>query len=133
MAATIEIPQNITVGALAEKLMIPATRLIGELMKNGVMATINEQIDFDTAQIIVSELKLDVELTRPLRKLLKYVRKPLQVQVLRAVRQSWLLWAMSTTARPVYLMLSVRPVSLRVKPAVLRSIFQRIRLSTVTG
>lgn len=64
MAAQIEIPQNITVGALAEKLMIPATRLIGELMKNGVMATINEQIDFDTAQIIVSELKLDVELTR---------------------------------------------------------------------
>jgi translation initiation factor IF-2 len=64
MAATIEIPQNITVGALAEKLLIPATRLIGELMKNGVMATINEQIDFDTAQIIVSELKLDVELVR---------------------------------------------------------------------
>jgi translation initiation factor IF-2 len=52
----------ITVGNLAEKLMIPATKLIGELMKNGVMATINERIDFDTAQIIVGELDLDVEL-----------------------------------------------------------------------
>jgi translation initiation factor IF-2 len=64
MAATIEIEPMITVGKLAEKLMIPATKLIAELMRNGVMATINEQIDFDTAQIIVGELGLDVELKR---------------------------------------------------------------------
>ncbi len=64
MATTIEIEDMITVGALADKLMLPVTRLIGELMKNGVMATVNERVDFDTAQIIVEELKLDVELTR---------------------------------------------------------------------
>jgi translation initiation factor IF-2 len=64
MPAQIEIEPMITVGNLAEKLMIPATKLIGELMKNGVMATINERIDFDTAEIIVGELGLDVELTR---------------------------------------------------------------------
>lgn len=64
MARTIEIEDMITVGTLAEKLMLPATRLIGELMKNGVMATINERIDFDTAQIIVEELGLDVQLTK---------------------------------------------------------------------
>lgn len=64
MARSIEIEDMITVGTLAEKLMLPATRLIGELMKNGVMATINERIDFDTAQIIVEELDLDVQLTR---------------------------------------------------------------------
>jgi translation initiation factor IF-2 len=64
MARTIEIEDMITVGALAEKLSLPATRLIGELMKNGVMATINERIDFDTAQIIVGELGLDVELAK---------------------------------------------------------------------
>ncbi len=64
MAQTIEIDEHVTVGILAEKLMIPVTRLIGELMKNGVMATVNERIDFDTAQIIVGELGLDVELTR---------------------------------------------------------------------
>jgi translation initiation factor IF-2 len=64
MVRTIEIEDMITVGTLAEKLQLPATRLIGELMKNGVMATINERIDFDTAQIIVEELGLEVELTK---------------------------------------------------------------------
>ncbi|MCA9325077.1 translation initiation factor IF-2 [Candidatus Saccharibacteria bacterium] len=62
MPATIEIDNMITVGNLAEKLMIPVSKLIGELMKNGVMATVNEQIDFDTAEIIVSELGLDITL-----------------------------------------------------------------------
>jgi translation initiation factor IF-2 len=64
MARTIEIEDTITVGTLAEKLMLPVTRLIGELMKNGVMVTVNERIDFDTAQIIVSELGLDVVLEK---------------------------------------------------------------------
>jgi len=64
MARTIEIEDMITVGTLADSLDLPVTRLIGELMKNGVMATVNEQIDFDTAQIIVQELGLDVELTK---------------------------------------------------------------------
>lgn len=62
MARTIQIEDGITVGALAEQLQIPVTTLIGELMKNGVLATVNERLDFDTAQIIVEELKLEVEL-----------------------------------------------------------------------
>jgi translation initiation factor IF-2 len=62
MATTIEIEDNITVGSLAEELKLPVTRLIGELMKNGIMATINERLDFDTAQIIIGELGLDIEL-----------------------------------------------------------------------
>ncbi|MCA9331452.1 translation initiation factor IF-2 [Candidatus Saccharibacteria bacterium] len=64
MATKIEIEDMITVGSLAEKLMLPATKLITELMKNGVMATLNERIDFDTAQIIVGELNLDIELVK---------------------------------------------------------------------
>ncbi|MGI9027910.1 MAG: translation initiation factor IF-2 [Candidatus Saccharimonadales bacterium] len=64
MARTIEIEDGITVGALAEELQIPVTGLIAELMKNGVLATVNERLDFDTAQIIVEELKLEVELAR---------------------------------------------------------------------
>lgn len=64
MATTIYIEENTTVGALAEQLRLPVTRLIGELFKNGIMATINERLDFDTAQIIVGELGLDVELVR---------------------------------------------------------------------
>ncbi|MGH7234217.1 MAG: translation initiation factor IF-2, partial [Candidatus Saccharimonadales bacterium] len=62
MVTTIEIEDSITVGALAERLMIPVTKLITELMKNGVMATVNETIDFDTAQIITQEMGLDIEL-----------------------------------------------------------------------
>jgi translation initiation factor IF-2 len=64
MATTIQIEDNITVGALAEALKLPVTRLIGELMKNGIMATINERLDFDTAQIVVGELGLDIELEK---------------------------------------------------------------------
>lgn len=64
MAASIEVPDSITVGELAEVLQLPATRLIGELFKNGIVATINERLDFDTTQIIVGELGLDVELHR---------------------------------------------------------------------
>lgn len=64
MSTTVEVEDMTTVGALAEKLMVPVSRLIGELMKNGVMATVNERIDFDTAQIIVEELKLDIQLKK---------------------------------------------------------------------
>ncbi|HET6924289.1 MAG TPA: translation initiation factor IF-2 N-terminal domain-containing protein, partial [Candidatus Saccharimonadales bacterium] len=60
----IEVEDMITVGTLAERLSIPVTRLIGELMKNGVMATVNERIDFETAQIIVEELGLDFTLQK---------------------------------------------------------------------
>ena len=55
------IPDAIGVGAFAEKLGLPVTRVIGELMKNGVMATINEQIDYDTAAIIGSDLGYVIE------------------------------------------------------------------------
>lgn len=64
MATTIQIDDGITVGALAEQLHLPVTRLVGELFKNGIMATINERLDFDTAQIIVQELGLDIALEK---------------------------------------------------------------------
>jgi translation initiation factor IF-2 len=64
MSTTIEIEDTITVGNLAEKLMLPVTQVIGELFKNGIMTTVNERIDFDTAQIIVGELGLEIELVR---------------------------------------------------------------------
>lgn len=62
---TIEISPQVTVGDLAAKLDLPVSKLITELFKNGVMATVNESIDFDTAQIIVGELDLEgVELVK---------------------------------------------------------------------
>lgn len=65
MSRTVTIEDGITVGALADELQIPVTKLVGELFKNGIMATVNERIDFDTATIIVEELGLeDVTLER---------------------------------------------------------------------
>lgn len=58
------IADSITVGELAETLNIPVTQLVGELFKNGIVATINQRIDFETAEIIVEELGIDVELKR---------------------------------------------------------------------
>lgn len=58
------VPDMITVGELAEKLGLPVTNLVGELFKNGIAATVNQRIDFETAQIIVEELGLDVALER---------------------------------------------------------------------
>jgi translation initiation factor IF-2 len=64
MAQIIELDDSITVGNLAELLSLPVSKLIAELFKNGVMATVNEKIDFDTAQILVGDLGLDVELAK---------------------------------------------------------------------
>ncbi|HEX6416719.1 MAG TPA: translation initiation factor IF-2 [Candidatus Saccharimonadales bacterium] len=58
------VADSITVGELAETLNLPVTTLIGELFKNGIVATINQRIDFETATIIVEELGLDVELQK---------------------------------------------------------------------
>jgi len=58
------VSDSITVGELAETLNLPVTTLIGELFKNGIVATINQRIDFETATIIVEELGLDVTLEK---------------------------------------------------------------------
>jgi translation initiation factor IF-2 len=58
------VADSITVGELAETLNLPVTTLVGELFKNGIVATINQRIDFETATIIVEELGLDVTLEK---------------------------------------------------------------------
>ena len=64
-----------TVGELAAQLDLPVTNLIGELFKNGIMATVNQRIDFETAQIIVEELGLDVELEKKIASSAALTRK----------------------------------------------------------
>src|SRR5690606_40794502 len=61
MSKTVTIPDRITVSELAEQLGIDVTQLITELVKNGVMATLNDTIDFETAEIIMGDLELDEE------------------------------------------------------------------------
>ncbi|MEX2236352.1 MAG: translation initiation factor IF-2 [Dehalococcoidia bacterium] len=50
------IPDNITVKELADLMGVTPVEVIKELIKNGVMATINQLIDYDTAAIVASEL-----------------------------------------------------------------------------
>ena len=61
---TLQIPDMITVGDLADKLGIPVVKLVGELFKNGIMATVNQRIDFETAEIIIEELGIDVKIVK---------------------------------------------------------------------
>lgn len=57
----INITESITVGDLAKKLNVKASEVIGRLMKLGVMATINQAIDSDTASILASEYNTEVD------------------------------------------------------------------------
>lgn len=61
-STSITLPEVISVKELAEALDRPVTAVIAELMKNGVMATINEDIDYDTAAIIAGDLGFAVSL-----------------------------------------------------------------------
>ena len=57
----ITVPEEITVGDLAKLLRMTATEVIKKLMSLGVMATVNEVIDYDTAEIVATELGAKVE------------------------------------------------------------------------
>ena len=58
---TVRIPEEITVGELASRMKKTAGEVIKCLMKNGVMAAINQTIDFDTAEFVAVELGCKVE------------------------------------------------------------------------
>lgn len=57
---TIELPGSITVRDLAGKLQASPIQVIKVLMTNGVMANINQMVDYDTAAIVASELGFEV-------------------------------------------------------------------------
>lgn len=50
------IPENISISDLAQKMAIKAAEVIAVMMKMGVMATINQVIDQDTAILVVEEM-----------------------------------------------------------------------------
>ncbi|MEN8171728.1 MAG: translation initiation factor IF-2 [Chloroflexota bacterium] len=57
----IDLPLSITVRELSERLEASPIDVIKTLMANGVMANINQQIDFDTAAIVAAELGFDAQ------------------------------------------------------------------------
>ena len=58
---TVKIPEEITVGELASRMKKTAGEVIKLLMKNGVIAAINQAIDFDTAEFVATEMGCKVE------------------------------------------------------------------------
>ena len=58
---TVKIPDEIGVGELASRMKKTGAEVVKTLMKNGVMASLSDVIDFDTAAIIAEELGCKVE------------------------------------------------------------------------
>ncbi len=52
----IKLPSRLTVREFAQKLSTPLTNVIRELMNNGILATLNDYIDFETATIVAEDL-----------------------------------------------------------------------------
>lgn len=61
----VELPETITVRDLAQKSGCSPIQIIKILMTNGVMANINQLIDFDTAAIVLSEMGMEATLEIP--------------------------------------------------------------------
>ena len=59
-ARVIQVPTNLTVRDLAGLMHVSPIDVIKQLMNNGIMANINQQIDFDTAAIVGSEMGFEV-------------------------------------------------------------------------
>ena len=57
----VKIPPTITVKKFAELLRVPVSTVITELLRNKIMATINEEIDYETASIIADDLGFKTE------------------------------------------------------------------------
>lgn len=58
--APIQIPEFITVRELSDMMGVSPINVIKELMNNGIMANINQEIDFDTAAIVAGEMGFEV-------------------------------------------------------------------------
>jgi translation initiation factor IF-2 len=57
----VEIPAILSLKEFAEKTGLPVTKVIETLFHNGVMATINQQLDYDTAAIVADELDVKIK------------------------------------------------------------------------
>ncbi|QSX08688.1 translation initiation factor IF-2 [Alkalibacter rhizosphaerae] len=58
----IPIPTSLTVGDFAAKINVPSTEIIKKLIGLGIMASINQEIDYETAEVVATELDVVIEL-----------------------------------------------------------------------
>jgi len=57
----VSLPSHITVRDFAALANLPVNKVLGELMKNGIFASLNERIDFETAAVVGTDLGLEVK------------------------------------------------------------------------
>jgi translation initiation factor IF-2 len=128
---SIELPETIIVKDFAERLGREVSEVIKKLLMGGIMATINQEIDYDTASLIADEFGVAVTKEAPPEdptEIEEIIDPPESLQS--RVRLSSPSWATSTTARRVCSTLSVRVILRATKPAALPSISGRIRSAT---
>ena len=58
---TVVVTEFLSLKEFSEKIWVPLPKLIAEFMKNGMMMTINSQIDFDTASLIAESFEIKLE------------------------------------------------------------------------
>jgi translation initiation factor IF-2 len=107
----VTLPEEITVGDLAARLHVTSGEIIKRLMTLGVMASVNEVIDFDTASMVAMEIgaKSKKKWLLPLKTgCLRWKR--IRTRTCPSVRRSLWLWVTSTTARPLFSTPSAMPM-----------------------
>ena len=57
----VELPSSVTVRQLADLLKVEPARVIKQLMRKGIMASVNETVDFDTARVTAADLGYDAK------------------------------------------------------------------------
>ncbi len=78
---TVVLPDQISVKEFAEKSGVQVPKVIQVLMKNGVLASINQQIDFDTASIVAAELGVQVQRSQASVSVEALLKKDLQLLI----------------------------------------------------
>ena len=106
-----QIPDEISVGELASRMKKTGAEVVKCLMKNGIMASLSQMIDFDTAAIIAEEMgcKVEKEVVVTIEEKLIDDHEDKPRRIWSPARPSWWSWATSTTARPACWTISATP------------------------
>ena len=108
---TITVPDEIVVSELASRLKATVGEVIKKLMLMGVMAGINDVIDFDTAYLVAEEFhaKVEKEVVVTIEERIMTTAKT-TMPTCSPVTPWWWSWVTLTTARPACSMRSVTPM-----------------------
>ena len=104
----VTVPEEITVGELASRLKVTAGEVVKKLMLMGIMATVNQTVDYDTAFLIGDELGAIVERKSSLPSRRDSLTRPRTVmRTCPSAHPSFALWVTLTTVRPLCWTISV--------------------------